>query len=150
MIEDIQRLEDKVKWVQDNIHKVLNDVLESLVKEILDMNTQGQLYDVGITTKGVSLESIHAYRPLTIQIKTEKGQKVSNITLKDTGEFYSDFGVQFFEDGFRIVSDNWKTVKLQNVWGKEIFGLTDESIGKLRKLVKEPLIATLNDRIRQN
>lgn len=155
MIEDdTNRLLERVTWLKDNINKMLNDVLLQLVKEILELN-KSQLYDKGVITTGVRIDSFHPYTALTISLKKQKGQKVSNVTLKDTGDFYSNFFVNFKPESFTIGSDDPKTGKLTSEdkkigFGKQIFGLTDESIDFLRKLVYEKLMPELYAQIGQN
>jgi len=155
MIEDIDRLMERVTWLRDNINLVMTDVLKEYIKEILELNTQKQLYSQGVITTGIKIETFHPYTPLTIKLKSEKGQKISNVTLKDTGEFYANFFINFKEDSFSIGSDDPKAEKLTSNnfrigFGKEIYGLTDESIEIIRKLVYDKLMEKLYGKIGQN
>lgn len=70
------------------------------VKDEIIRILQTRLYKDGETASGKELQTNSAlfqktsyYSNLTKQIKSSKGQKTSNVTLKDTGEFYESFKV---------------------------------------------------------
>ena len=128
---------------------------------IIQLNTEGQetsqLFELGIDSTGKTLKSIggtdltsSGYTPFTIEIKKSKGQRTSNITLKDSGDFYKSFKVVVLEDGFRIVADpNKEDTNLFEEWGTNIVGLTDENIGILRSRLKEEVFAIIRRQILQ-
>lgn len=102
---------------------------EQVQDEIVRLNTIDQLYDKGIDSLG---DSLGDYSPFTVRVKVYKGQKTSNITLKDTGEFYDSFDVTVYKDGFTISADAQKEdSNLVEEFGIDILGLTDGSIDKL-------------------
>lgn len=99
---------------------------------VIELNTQNQLFEKGIDSEGVSLDSIGGgYAPATVFIKTNErtpSQPVDRITLKDTGEFYESFRVLPQSDGILITAETLKDGKdLQIRWGADILGLTEES-----------------------
>ena len=117
-----------------------NDVVSALLKSdkeiseyIIYLNTEEQLFDEGINSLGISLESIGGeYSDNTKAIKSEKGQPIDRVTLKDTSDFYNSFGVEVSSKEFEIVADTVKGNKdLRDRWSDEIIGLTDESMVKL-------------------
>lgn len=81
------------------------------------------------------------YKELTIEIKKEKGQPTNFVTLKDEGDFYRGF---FMSDELPAVlnSDDWKTNKLTDKYGSEIFGLNQANQGRVNREVI--LLAYLN------
>lgn len=118
---------------------------------IIYLNTWDQLYDRGIDSEGKSLGH---YQPYTVFLKEKKGQPTDHVTLRDTGDFYKSFKVKFLNLDIQIVSDPIKygplgAVNLLTQWGKEIIGLTEESLSILRDkaieiltpLIKEKLLA---------
>lgn len=101
---------------------------------IIRLNTEGettsQLFELGIDSRGVELEDIGGnYSPVTIQIKLSKGQKVDNITLKDTGKYYDSHTVSAQSVGFVFESDPFKDDNnLFEEWGEDILGLFDPNL----------------------
>lgn len=116
----------------DNVHSMNADVfMQKLLSDkgfqqaIIDLNTQNQLFDKGIDSKG---KSLGIYRPLTIEIRREKGLQTSHVQLFFEGEFYASFhinvGLGYFEIDGNPIKPN---MDLTERYGDDIFGLTDES-----------------------
>lgn len=98
----------------------------SFRKLIIDLNTQEQLFEQGIDSKGRSLGEYSTY---TRGLKQNKGQRVDHITLKDTGEFYRSFSLKLEGASFRIVADAQKEdTNLFKEYGIDILGLTEDSM----------------------
>lgn len=104
------------------------------VKQFIEqLNTKSQLHDKGIDSEGITLGEYSSY---TKAIKAEKGQRLDHITLKDTGEFYESFDVVPSLKGFEITADPQKEdTNLIEAYGKDILGLTDESIKELIEFI---------------
>lgn len=123
----------------------VNDLVDELgehpefIDLIIELNTKNQLYDRGINSKG---ESIGDYSLYTKAIKDNNGQITDHVTLNDTGAFYESFKVYVnSQKDFVISADTIKdTSDLIVDWGKEILGLTEESLNILRESAKEILI----------
>lgn len=98
---------------------------------ICDMNAEQQLYEEGINRLGVKISDYAPYSPLTIEIKTHKGQPTDRVTLRDTGEFHGSFYVEATNTTFEIKAADWKTEKLLKKYGKGILGLTEGSLAEL-------------------
>lgn len=99
-------------------------IIEDNAGFIIDMNLE-TLYS-GYNSKGQSLDSIGgSYSPVTIQIKREKGQVTSHVTLKDTGSFYDGFFLKASDGLWKISSTDDKTQGLIRDWGADIFGNTE-------------------------
>ena len=115
---------------------------EQVQDEIVRLNTQDQLFDKGIDSLN---DTLGDYSPITVTIKRRKGQKTSNITLKDTGEFYDSFDVVVKRDGLEITADTMKEDNdLAEMFGIDILGLTDDS---LDKLIREYILFNYRDYI---
>ncbi len=123
----------------------VNDLVDELgehpefIDLIIELNTKKQLYDRGINAKG---ESIGDYSLYTKAIKDEKGQIFDHVTLNDTGKFYESFKVYVnSQKDFVITADTIKdTSDLIVDWGRDILGLTPESLKTLRESAKNILI----------
>jgi len=99
---------------------------EELKDEIIRLNTQDQLYEDGIDSLS---ETLGDYSSYTVARKSMKGQKTSNITLKDTGDFYKSFKVKVTATGFIIKADDSSKydIPLTESFGLDILGLTEEN-----------------------
>lgn len=117
--------------------KLLKQVLNSKESKdfLIDLNTRKQLFDKGINSEGVKLDSIGGgYSAATIEGtanfegKISKGLPIDRITLFDTGEFYDSFTVEFNLPNVTIfANDNKDGTLLTSEWGNDIIGLTDEN-----------------------
>lgn len=124
----MKRLDDliaRLKSFDDEIMKVIEDVVRENYATILDMNTDDQLFAKGVTRTGRVIAEYAPYAPLTIEIKKLKAQPTARVTLRDEGDFHTSFFIEFQADGFQIKASDWKTEKLMFQYGDEIMGLTD-------------------------
>lgn len=139
-IASILRLRDNAKAVLDGVQggSWCRECIEANTAEICDMNTEQQLYERGENALGVSISDYMPYAPLTIDIKTMKGQPTDRVTLRDTGDFHESFFIRADNNGFTIDATDWKREKLVNKYGRQIFGLTDENKTYLAKEILLP------------
>jgi hypothetical protein len=150
---------DRVKKILDNAlaldeNKIINQILsnKSFQEFIIDLNTEGQLFDKGINSLGVKLSDIGGlYSPVTIELSKAKGRpkkSASSINLFDTGDYYKSFKIVLFNDSFDIVSDPIKNdSNLFDDWGKEIEGLTEENLQKVIDAIRSKIIPIIRARI---
>lgn len=117
----------RLKSFEDEIIKVIEEVVRENDNIILNMNAEDQLFQKGITRKEVEIASFAPYAPLTIEIKKLKGQPTSRVTLRDEGDFHRSFYIEYITGGFQIKADDWKTRDLMLRYGEEILGLTDDN-----------------------
>ncbi len=123
----LDELISRLKSFEDEIIKVIEEVVRENDNIILDMNAEDQLFQKGITRTGVEIASFDPYAPLTIKIKKLKGQPTSRVTLRDEGDFHRSLYVEYQAEGFRIKASDWKTEDLMLRYGGEILGLTDDN-----------------------
>ena len=130
-MNQIEELIAKIIELRDNINDYIR--LEVIEDEafICDMNSENQLFEKGITREGIKINSYAPYSKNTIAVKITKGQPTNRVTLRDTGEFHASFVVYADDTKFFIDAKDWKTNKLGEKYGEEIFGLTDENINEL-------------------
>lgn len=100
--------------------------LEQNQQRIVEMNVE-QLYDYGMNSLGIRIDTYEPYSPYTVRIKQEKGQPYDRVTLRDTGDFHKSFEVVFEPMGFYITATDYKTQDLVDRYGARIFGLTSEN-----------------------
>lgn len=113
----------------DKVTKELTKVAQESVKKnegiITALNT-ANLYS-GKDANNKSLDAIGgAYKPITVEIKKEKGQPYNRTTLRDTGDFYEGFFVDVKKDIWQVESEDSKRDKLVERYGKDIFGNTEK------------------------
>lgn len=113
---------------------------------IIELNTKNQLFDKGIDSTGRQLSDIGGeYSLVTMQLAAKKGKPKksrTHINLNDTNEFYQSFKVYLdSQSDFKITADTIKdTTDLLSDWGKDILGLTEDSLTMLRLKAKLILI----------
>lgn len=142
----LSKLRDIAKRVRDlDQNKIAFRVFEDkiLQAQVIDLNTQSQLYEKGIDAEGRSLGEYSLatiYGTSNFAGKIEKGQRYDHITLNDTGEFYQSFRFVNQSDGFTITADSVKDGNdLEQVFGK-IVGLTQESVQEIIPEVREKML----------
>lgn len=116
---------------------------EGTERLVVELNTEGQLFEKGQDENGALLDNIGGdYATSTKLYKRQQGQPVDRVTLKDTGEFYRSFTAQVQYNGDIVIEAN--TVKdgkdLQERWGRGILGLTKESKEVLQTTIKDDII----------
>jgi hypothetical protein len=104
-----------------DLEKVTTDSLTDTEEQLVEHN-QSQMY-YGEDAKGVEIGP--AYKPLTVFLKTQKGQPTDRVSLYDEGDFYA--GMYAKVQGNEIVFDSTdsKAAKLKRKYGEAIFGLND-------------------------
>lgn len=100
--------------------------LEQNQQKIVEANVE-QLYEYGINSLDIRIDTYQPYTPYTVRIKQEKGQPYDRVTLRDTGDFQKSFEVVFEPVGFYITATDYKTQDLVDKYGAKIFGLTKEN-----------------------
>lgn len=143
------------KFNQFDVDTVMREALfydKEFTDKMIELNTIEQLYKKGIDSTG---DSIGEYQPATIEGtsrfkgKIEKGQPYDRVTLKDTGDFYNSFRI-YIDSNFDLIvkADTIKEgIDLLDQWGKDILGLTDESLVVLRDMAKEKTINYLHRKL---
>ena len=116
----------------------------TIKNKIIELNTIEQLYNDGIDSEGNILFPF--YSDFTIETKIFKNERFDHVTLKDTGDFYNSFSV-IVNDGEIIIEadDSSKYDKpLTSVYGKDIIGLTDESLDIIIDMIRPRIIEYVN------
>lgn len=106
----------------------IKEIVEENEAFIVELNSQDQLFEKGITSTGVSIADYAPYSEVTIEIKQQKGQPVNRVTLRDEGDFHASFALKIDNEQFEVVANDWKVKDLTLYYGDEILGLTDDNI----------------------
>ena len=120
-----------------NAQELLIDVLklEEVQALIVELNTFGQLFEEGVDGEGKKLADIRQpYAFSTAQRKRREGLPSDRVTLFDTGRFYESFFVNILENGdieINATTEFAANYDIRDSYGKEILGLTEESLSKI-------------------
>ena len=142
----------RLKGINQNV--LINTILnrKEFKDFIIELNTKNQLFDLNIDSKGVSLSTIGGiYSPFTIQESKKPGKTAkkspSAINLFDTGKYYESHKVTITSlraSFFIMDSDPQKDdSNLFDDWGKEILGLSEDSLERLSKKILVELLPLL-------
>ena len=115
-------LQNAIK-VKKEMPKEIERIVIENKKQILDLNREKQLFDMGIDADGNLLQG---YKPITIAIKKQKGEVYNRTTLLDTGDFYKGFDLLLRNGVISIYSKDSKSMDLVDKYGN-IFGLIEEN-----------------------
>ena len=109
--------------------------------KIIELNVE-QLYEYGINSLGISIDTYAPYSPYTIKVKNEKGQPTDRVTLRDTGAFHKSFEVVVGPVDFYITATDYKTDMLIEKYGEKIFGLIPQNKTELAQKYLYPAVMT--------
>lgn len=132
-MDRLNQLIANFKDLEAHMNDYIIEVLRNNDNVIVEMNSEEQLYEQGITRDGKSIASYAPYSPITIEIKKEKGQPTNRVTLRDEEDFHESFYVIFNNDSFEVYAADWKVETLKVYYGDEILGLTDENLIELAR-----------------
>ena len=113
----------------------------------LQLNRE-QLYS-GVDSEN---RSLGVYSLKTILIKEKKQQPTDRVTLLDTGDFYASLYLVQKEKSLEIDSkdvDQTKVNRLLDVYGENIFGVTEQNKVILRELATPILAQYLKNQLNQ-
>ena len=143
MLPEIKNLIDCLTEFKENINSTVIELSALEKARIIDWNIE-QL-EKGMEATGQF--STPGYRPLTIRIKEEKGQPSNIVTLKDEGDFHDSFIFIQNPTSFAITATDEKAERLENKYGKDIYGLSAEHLQELINLIKPELIALFRSQL---
>jgi len=131
-----------VKDYMDSIEKVIGNIpnetisiINSKSEQIIDLNRDDQLYDLGINSDGNLLRH---YSNTTILFKKQEGKPYNRTTLFDKGDFYRGFKIKVNYPTISIYSTDHKSSELIDKYGTNIFGLIKENQLKLNYEILKP------------
>ncbi len=133
LIQKLQQFKRKL-----DVDKALNFSIDSDIKELIIELNQKQLYELGEDSEGVSLGT---YAPTTVMIKQAQGVPTDRITLRDTGDFYKSFTVNYLNNEIVLDADGQKDdTNLFEEYGEDILGLNDANMSIFVDEVKKNIV----------
>ena len=130
-------LRKTMKTIQDDfVLEVVKSIVEENSNEIIELNTEKQLFDQGIGSDGRRLEP--PYSNPYKNLKKKLGQPTNRVTLRLEGDFYKSFEVIIGKEQFRINATDFKTKFLLKRYGQKIFGLTGSNVTEFNQMVIRP------------
>lgn len=135
-----------LKAKEFDVHQAINNSVQKYEKVLTYLNWKWQLYEKGIDSEG---EELPQYAGYTKQLKMKKHQRYDHVTLRDTGEFHSNFKIVTRPTEIEFTANSTPrdgrdlTIHLQSRYGVDIFGLTEENKDKLRNIVRKEIIEEL-------
>ena len=124
-----------VQMVIDSIPKETERIVKENSEQIIELNTDNQLYDGGINSDGGLLRP---YSPTTILFKRQQGRPYNRTTLFDNGDFYRGFKIKYNYPMLSLYSTDEKSSDLMDKYGDNIFGLTTENSKILNYEIIQP------------
>jgi hypothetical protein len=117
--------------------KQLPDLLTRTVGEVAQANNyvledaNAAQLEAGLDADGRQITP--EYAELTVDIKTAKGQPTSRVTLRDSGAFYAGIVAQVRGQELEMTGTDPKTRELQEKYGDDIIGLSEEAVAEFRE-----------------
>lgn len=144
MLKGLDAITEKLealKKFQQNAPKYAIDAVMEEKAIVIDMNFEEQLYLEGVNRNNVPIMDYKPYSPATEYIKGQKNQPYDRVTLRDGGDFHSDGDVERLDDTTaEIVSNDQKSIWLQDKYGKEILGLKPDNMVELKDNYVKPYL----------
>lgn len=143
----LDQLFTKISQIDEN-KLWLFSVDKPLREKMIELNTDLQLYEFGIDSKGDPIGNGY-YTNFTVQIKKGKKQRYDHITLKDTGAFYNSFTVDVTVNNIIFDADDTSLydVPLFEVYGVDVLGLTDENMEYIKDTILHNYLKILTNEL---
>ena len=125
----------------DFIVEVVRSIVEKNSNEIIELNTEKQLFDKGIGSDGKRLEPFPYSNPYE-KLKKRIGQPTDRITLRLEGDFYKSFEVVIGNEQFQINANDFKTKFLLKRYGQKVLGLTNSNVSQFSQMIIRPELLT--------
>jgi len=119
----------------------IDEIVESIVlknKGYILKNVKLRLFNRGRDGSGNLIEP--EYMPNTIEYKKSQRQRSSHVTLRDSGDFYRSFVVEYKNNTIFIESNVRYKSELIQKYGEDIFNLTEHEVSNVIMLIIEPEI----------
>lgn len=138
VLEKITQLRRNLEQYQGQLSNIVLDSVRDNEGKILDLVRDDQLTDKGIDGTGRPIRPL--YTSFTRQIKRQKGQTISHVTLRDTGETQDTMLMNYEADSFYPVATTPQVEGLLRKYGKRIFDLTPDSVSQAARIMRPDII----------
>lgn len=136
---EINDLIDKLNKVPGELPQIVASEINQVISEVEDLNI-AQL-QAGIDSQKKQIKP--DYTDYTKSIKQAKGQPTNRVTLKDEGDFYKSITYKADAKGVEYKATDIKTTALEEKYGEEILGLTDDNIFEVVNLIENEIADNL-------
>jgi len=143
---------DKIFNLIDNFKKAISDSgIDAMMTDIL---SRPEVRDYIVSLNHLQLKQgtdsegteLSRYRPYSQSYARYKGS--NTVDLYVTGKFYDTFRLNVINDGFEIVADTKIYGKdFKDIYGKNIIGLSVESLEDLRNYLKPIIFSYIKQKI---
>ena len=135
----INLIQKKLNSFEYVLNSIIQEALQDNKKLLTDLNREQLMSGLLSDNTPTPPYSIN-----TLEMRELSGKPYNrNITLFDTGDFQSFFGIDVENGLLDFYSLDWKSEMLIQEYGKYIFGLTEENFDKafneIRPIVKEKI-----------
>ncbi len=138
-LEKITRLRRNMEKYQTELPNVVLGSVYDNEGKVLDLVRDDQLTAQGIDGTGKAIRPL--YTAFTRQIKRDKGQTTSHVTLRDTGETQDTMIMEYGPDYFHPVATTPQVAGLLRKYGKRIFDLAPKSVTETTRIVRPDILS---------
>lgn len=138
LVATVKTLRKNVEKLKQEQERIVQDATLMNEAQIIELNTEDQLYMKGIDATGKPLQP--SYAPLTVTVKRLKNQPTDRVTLRDEGDFHGSFKISYGRGAIAFFADDPKAMALERKYGVDIFGLTDANVKEMIDIVRDDII----------
>lgn len=127
-----QKIANRLKAIKQNLNRIGLAAIRDNEEFILELNTKEQIFKAGIYRTGQKITP--SYAPSTVKRKSRQGLPSDRVILFETGDFHNSFFIKYDEGAgtFELEATDPKKQYLEARYGPDIYGLTDESLERLK------------------
>jgi hypothetical protein len=144
MSKEIADLIGRLKRIDEGFESLVIESAKTKEVEIIQMNTE-QLYD---GQRADDNPVTPTYTQRTITRKRRMGHPFNRVTLRDEGDFYDSFLIEFRETEFELNASSILAKPLRKGYTPNIYGLNEANTQKLREqltpILKQKIIEKLS------
>jgi hypothetical protein len=133
-LDRLDAMATALKQLPSTLSRALNEVVQDNAY-VLELDNQAQLEE-GLDSNNRDITP--EYTPFTVQEKQEAGQPYDRVTLRDSGDFYRSIVAQVRGEAITMEASDEKTQELQQKYGRDILGLSEEAVDEFRDDVVRP------------
>ena len=139
----IEETIERLKVTDKLIDSIIIDLVRENEKMLIQMNVDNLF--AGIDNEGKRI--VPPYKPSTIKRKKRKGQPFNRVTTRDEGNHHESIFIKYSDDEFELDAADFKKQYLVRKYGEELYGLTEENLGTLKKIIEERLLEEVRKKI---
>jgi hypothetical protein len=129
----MSRLDTVIRKLEQLSGPLLEEIIEKAADQQRELMERLQIeqLDDGQRADGTTIGP--PYAPLTVQLKRQKGQQTSKVTLLDQGNFRNSLKAEKHGKAYHMEFKDRKTEALLDKYGPTIEGLQEDNIDKVSR-----------------